>query len=72
VVVTVLSILASIGYIGIDNYFASSRDSKRIYDMQQITNVMQLYFNGNSEYPEPSDAVEVTFSGALAWKQGTF
>ena len=72
VVVTVLSILASIAYIGIDNYFASSRDSKRIYDMQQITNVMQLYFNGNSEYPEPSDAVEVTFSGALAWKQGTF
>lgn len=72
VVVTILSILATLAYIGVDNYFASTRDSKRIYDMQQMTNVMQLYFNGSSEYPEPSNYVELTYSGSLAWKQGTF
>lgn len=72
VVVTILAILATIAYVWLGRYFQNTRDSARIYDMQQMTNVLELYSNTHWEYPVPSDYEEVTFSWALAWKQGTF
>lgn len=73
VVMTVLSILWTFGYIAFTSNLAESRDAKREWDMMQIVNTLELYETENSEFPDPDDFVNITYSwSALAWKQGTF
>jgi hypothetical protein len=41
--------------------------------MLQIVNVFELYETENGNFPEPSNSVDIVYSGsARAWKQGTF
>jgi len=73
VVMTVLSILGTFWYIAFTSNLAESRDAKREWDMLQIVNALELYEVENSEFPDPDDFVNITYSGsAIAWKQGTF
>ncbi|MCH8518942.1 type II secretion system GspH family protein [Candidatus Gracilibacteria bacterium] len=72
VVVTILSILATIGSIYIFNYFKDTRDATRINSVQLISNNLELYYIDNSEYPLPDSPQDITYSGSTVWTQGVF
>jgi len=73
VVITLLTILWTIAFIYFESSLAESRDAKREWDMLQIVTTLELYETENSEFPEPFDATNITYSwSAVAWKQGTF
>lgn len=73
VVITVLAILATLTYIYFTSNLAEARDAKRSTDLKEITNVLELYQTENNTYPEPSNFVNITYSGsAVAWTQWTF
>lgn len=73
VVITLLAILWTIAFVVFNNNIAESRDAGRNSDLTEINNALELYFTQEWEFPEPSHAVDITYSGsALAWKQWTF
>jgi len=73
VAITLLAILATLWFIAFTTKISDSRDGKRQSDLSEIVNVLELYYVENSELPDPSDSVNITYSGsAVAWKQGTF
>ena len=69
VVITVLSILATIAGIYVFNNISESRDAVRKSDLSNIQKTLELYKIENATYPDPDDYVSITYSGALAWKQ---
>ena len=73
VVITILSILWLIAFISLQWYSKSARDSARISDMSRIKSSLELFMVEAGKYPEPTDAVAVTYSGTTeAWNQGAF
>ena len=72
VVITILAILGTIAIVYFDEYVWGARDATRIADITQITTNLEVYLTQNGELPDPSNGVSVTYSGALAWTQGTF
>lgn len=72
VVVTLLAIFSSIASIYFFQNFEISRDATRSANLVNITKTLDLYRNDNSKYPEPDDAVNITYSWATAWKQWVF
>lgn len=69
VTITVLSIIITIGTLAVIQNFATSNDAARLSSYDLIVKNMDIYFLDTSEYPEPDDAVDVTFSGTVLWKQ---
>ena len=72
VVITLLAILATIAYIYFESNLAEARDAKRNTHFTEISNVLELHYSKKEKYPDPTGAIDITYSGALAWKQGTF
>ena len=72
VVITILSILWTIAFIYVHENLWSARDTNRIADMENITSVLELELVDTNIVPEPSNAVDITYSWSLAWKQWTF
>jgi len=72
VVITILVILWTIGYLSLLGYQVSSRDAVRQSDLNNIARVVELYDLQNERYPPVTDPSDVTFSGAVIWRHGTF
>ncbi|NDK09277.1 BspA family leucine-rich repeat surface protein [Candidatus Gracilibacteria bacterium] len=72
VVITILAILGTIGFISLQGYSLSARESTRISDLATIQRALEFFQTTEGYYPEPTDFIEVTYSGSLAWKQGIF
>jgi prepilin-type N-terminal cleavage/methylation domain-containing protein len=73
VAITLLVILWTIAYIFVEGNIAGARDAKRDTDLTEMSNVLELYFTENGNFPKPSAGVDITYSGsAIAWTQGTF
>lgn len=72
VVITVLSILATLWIIAFRSNLADARDAARSSDLFQITNVLHLYESENGEFPKPSDGVDIMYEDAIAWTQWVF
>ncbi|MCP4523941.1 MAG: BspA family leucine-rich repeat surface protein, partial [Candidatus Gracilibacteria bacterium] len=68
----ILAILSTVAFISFQGYAQSSRDAVRIADVKSITKVLELYSLKNSNYPEPVNPINITYSGSLAWTQGDF
>lgn len=51
IVVTIISILVSLGTISYFDAQKRGRDSKRISDLETIKKALQLYYNDNGKYP---------------------
>ncbi len=69
VTITVISILSTIAGIYILNNISESRDAVRKSDLWSIQKNLELYKAKNGELPDPDNYTNVTYSGALAWKQ---
>lgn len=72
VVVTILAILGTIGFVSLQGYSANARDSVRISDLRNIKRALELYYLGNTSYPSASTGSVVSYSGSELWTQGTF
>jgi len=72
VVITILSILGTIAFISLGWYGVYARNSKRISDMKTIEKALSIYITWNSQYPNPDNATNIFYSGALAWTQWSF
>ncbi|MEI6379246.1 MAG: LamG-like jellyroll fold domain-containing protein [Candidatus Falkowbacteria bacterium] len=51
VVVVIIGVLASLVMIGLNTSRSKARDAKRVADVRQIQNALEMYFSGNSAYP---------------------
>lgn len=72
VVITILSILGTIGFVSLQGYSANARDSVRISDLRNIEKSLELYHYSHNEYPKLSTGSIVSYSGSELWTQGSF
>ncbi|MDP2091024.1 MAG: InlB B-repeat-containing protein [Candidatus Gracilibacteria bacterium] len=72
VVIAILAILGVIAFISLQGYSEQSRDAVRLSDMSMIKTGLELYEIESGKYPEPTNGVNITYSGAIVWTQGTF
>jgi prepilin-type N-terminal cleavage/methylation domain-containing protein len=68
IVVAVIGILASVVLVGLGPVQKQGRDARRISDLRQVQNGLELYYNANGKYP-PNSADWDAFSNNL--KTGT-
>jgi len=68
VVVIILWVLATIGFISYNGYLEWARDGNRITQTKDIYKSLQLYAT-NRLLPLPDDAVEITANGTTVWYQ---
>lgn len=72
VVITILAILGTIWFLSLQWYTLTARDSSRISDTTTIAKTLDLYKVTESRFPNPSDSIDITFSGSLVWEQGVY
>ena len=72
VVITILAILWTIGFISFFWFQVSARDSVRLADITNISKSIELSELEVGSYPEVTNAIDVTFSGSTIWKQWSF
>ena len=72
VVITILAILWTIAFISLQWFSRDARNSTRSSDLKNIEKVLYLYQLRQSEFPLPSNDVEITYSWAEVWTQWTF
>jgi len=72
VVMTVLSILATISFIYFFNSFAETRDSSRLSDLNNMVTNLELYYTQESKLPIPDTPVEIEYQWSVAWTQWLF
>ncbi len=72
VVIAVLAVLATISFSAVSNVTSSARDSARLSDISNIKTSLEVYSATKGVYPSPDNVTAITWSGALAWSQGTF
>lgn len=70
--IVVLVILSSVAYVSFGNYIISARDWARIFEFENIQSALNTYNLKKGHYPEPSNAVDVTYLWWLVWSQWTF
>jgi len=51
IVVAIIGLLASIILVGLSSFRARGRDARRIADLHQVQNALELYFIKNGSYP---------------------
>ena len=69
VVIVILGILWTIGFVSYSGYLWGARDSNRISQLKGITDSLNLY-NTKNTLPFPDDYVTVTASWTTIWYQG--
>lgn len=72
VVITILAILWTIGFLSFQWYSVTARDSSRVSDVGSISKVLELYKLQEWFFPQPTNSIEISYSGSLAWRQWTF
>lgn len=72
VVITILAILWTIAFISLQWYSETARDSTRISDISSMKTSLELFQLDAGKYPKATDWVDITYSWATVWNQGTF
>lgn len=72
VVISILTILWTIGFINFKDFTLNARDSVRITDVKSIQKSLSLYIIKSWKYPEPTNLKDITYSWAVVWSQWTF
>jgi prepilin-type N-terminal cleavage/methylation domain-containing protein len=65
VVITILAIMATIGFISLSGYGENARNSVRISDIRTIEKTLSFYDVSNDKFPLPDNAVTLTSSGEI-------
>jgi prepilin-type N-terminal cleavage/methylation domain-containing protein len=69
IVVAIIAILASVVLVGLGPTQQAGRDARRISDLSEVQNGLELYYNKNGNYPDPSSgqtwsALQTLLTGA--------
>lgn len=70
VVITILAILGTIGFISLQGYSSSARDSARISDLVSLQEGLLLWRETSGTLPMPEGALTLTASGVVIGYQG--
>lgn len=70
VVITILAILWTLGFISYGSFLKWARNSNRLSDMKIIEKAMWLYITTEAIYPLPDNPIPINYSWSLAWTQG--
>ena len=70
VVITILVILGTIGFINLQGYSGSARDSSRVSEIAILSKSLEISFIKTNSYPDPDNFFSVTYSWWILWKQG--
>jgi general secretion pathway protein G len=62
IVITIIALLASTILVGMGSARAKARDSRRIADLHNVQNALELYFAKNGKYP-----TGITGTGTARW-----
>ena len=54
VVISIIGLLASVVLVSLQSARKKARTAKRVSDMRQIQTALELYYNDNGSYPNPS------------------
>jgi len=54
VVVAIIGLLSGVILVGLNNARKQGRDARRIADLRQVQNALELYFQKNGKYPDQS------------------
>ena len=69
VVITILAVLGTIGFINLQWFTSDTRDAVRVSDIRIIEKSLIYFHLKENHYPAPSDSIEVTYSWAVLWNQ---
>lgn len=72
VVITILAILGTLGFISLRGYSKDARNSNRITDMKTLSRWLDLYYQKHENYPIPDELNTLTYSWWIAWYQWVF
>ncbi len=61
IVVAIIAILASVVLVGLGPTQQKGRDARRLSDLREVQNALELYYNQNGQYPT------VSGTGSAAW-----
>lgn len=66
VVVGIIGLLASVVLVGLGTFRTRSRDARRIADLREVQNALELYYTGNNSYPKVTgwENLEKALTGA--------
>ena len=70
--ITILAVLATIAFLSFGWHTSNARNSTRIADIKTIDKAFSLFSSVETVLPLPDNPESVTYSGSLAWTQGTF
>ncbi|NMB48568.1 prepilin-type N-terminal cleavage/methylation domain-containing protein [Candidatus Kuenenbacteria bacterium] len=63
--IAIIGLLASMAMMSLGNARQKSRDARRVADVKQIQNALEMYFNDNTFYPYGTIGGVVQSTGAL-------
>lgn len=66
VVIAIIGLITAIILISIGNAKSKNRDARRMANMKQISNALNLYINQNRIYPQPYASITITGSDAFS------
>jgi len=69
VVITIVGILSTVGFVSYSGYLTGARDSNRISQMTRLSDSLQVYSTTKS-LPLPDNNIQITASGELVAYQG--
>lgn len=70
VVITILAILWTIGFVSLSGYAKTSRDSVRVSDISTITKSLEIFWSMHNVYPSPNNMIELLASWKTLSLQG--
>lgn len=71
VTITILSILGTISFMSFQWFQKDGRDTVRLSDLFLLKQNFEIFKITTWMYPQPSSGSTITYSWALAWRQGT-
>ena len=76
VVIAIIAILSTLSVVALNSARAKARDARRLSDIKQIRTALEMYFDSNMAYPDPTASTTIG-TGSYAcltsngWKDNT-
>jgi len=68
-VFVIIAILGTISFLAYTSYAKDARDTVRLSDLNSIEKFLQLVKVNSTEYPSPTNSINISYSGATLWSQ---
>jgi len=59
VVIAIIGLLSTLAVVALGSAREKARDSKRLADVKQVQNALELYYNDQNDYPTEATAVDL-------------